>query len=206
MAGWYDTHVLPGLLDFACGLGPIRQRRAALIPLAQGRVLEVGMGTGLNLPHYDRQRVQQLHAVDPAAQMHAKALRRSAALGLPVTLHALEAEGLPWDDGHFDTVVCTYTLCSVADPLQALREMHRVLRPQGQLLFAEHGLAPDAAVQRWQRRLEPGWSRWVGGCQLTRDVPALLREAGFGGKWDSGYITRPHSLAYNTWGRASAVR
>lgn len=204
MSSWYDRHLLPPLLDFACGLGPIQERRAALIPLAHGQVLEVGLGTGLNLPHYLRDRVTHLAAVDPSVQMHAKARQRGAALGLPIDLRALSGEQLPWADASFDTVVCTYTLCSVSDPLQALREMRRVLRPQGQLLFAEHGLAPDAAVQRWQRWLEPLWSKLAGGCRLTRDVPALLGAAGFEGPWSSAYITRPHTLAFNTWGQARA--
>lgn len=202
MSTWYEQHLLPSLLDMACSLAPIRARRAALIPLARGRVLEVGLGTGLNLPHYRRERVESLSAVEPAEAMHARARLRSAALALPIDLRPAAGEQLPWDDASFDSVVCTYTLCSVSDALQTLREIRRVLRPDGQLLFAEHGLAPEPRVQRWQRWLEPTWARLAGGCRLTRDVPQLLGAAGFAGHWESAYISRPHTLAYNTWGCA----
>lgn len=200
----YERYVLPYLLDFACGLAPIARRRQAVIPHARGRVLEVGIGTGLNLPFYDRSQVQSLVGVDPAEQMHVLARRRSARAGLPVDLRTLSADRLPFDDASFDTVVCTYTLCSVPDPLAALAEMRRVLRPQGKLLFAEHGLAPDAAVARWQARIEPAWKHIAGGCHLQRDVPRLLAQAGFDASMERGYVSWPKTLAYNYWGEASA--
>ena len=127
----------------------------------------------------------------------------SRTAGLPVELRALQAERLPLDDASFDTVVCTYTLCSVQDPMAALAEMRRVLKPGGRLLFAEHGLAPDAAVARWQARLEPLWSRVAGGCHLTRDVPRLLRDSGFVPTLQSAYVARPRALAYMSWGEAT---
>jgi SAM-dependent methyltransferase len=160
--GWYDRHVLPYLLDFACGLAPIARQRALVVPQAHGRVLEVGIGTGLNLAFYDRTKIGHLVGVDPAAQMHALAQRRSARAGLPVELVTLSAERLPLESGSFDCVVCTYTLCSIPDPLAALREMRRVLKSGGKLLYAEHGLAPDAAVARHQARIEPLWSKTQG--------------------------------------------
>lgn len=204
-ASWYDRHVLPWLLDFACGLPVISARRRQVIPRAAGRVLEVGIGTGLNLRFYDRARVQALVGIDPAPQMHRLAQRRSRRAGLPVELRQLTAERLPLDSSSFDCVVCTYTLCSVGDPMAALAEMRRVLRPGGRLLFAEHGLAPDADVARWQYRLEPYWSRIAGGCHLTRDVPLLLRDAGFHSNPERAYIARPKALSYNFWGEATAA-
>ena len=203
-SSWYDRHILPTLLDLACGLPVITRVREQVVPKATGRVLEIGIGTGLNLGHYDPHRVQALVGVDPAAQMHPRAQRRLRGLALPVELRALQAERLPLDDGSFDTVVCTYTLCSVQDPAAALAEMRRVLRPGGRLLIAEHGLAPDASVARWQARIEPAWSRIAGGCHLTRDVPALLRRAGFDASLASGYVTRPKVLAWTVWGTAVA--
>ena len=128
----------------------------------------------------------------------------ASARGCPFDLRQLTAERLPLDSGSFDCVVCTYTLCSVADPAAALAEMRRVLRPGGRLLFAEHGLAPDAGVARWQSRLEPYWSRIAGGCHLTRDVPLLLRDAGFRAQLDRAYVARPRTLSYNFWGEATA--
>ncbi|MDE2607794.1 MAG: class I SAM-dependent methyltransferase [Burkholderiales bacterium] len=202
---WYDRHLLPWLVDFACGLEPIARQRRKVIPQASGRVLEVGIGTGLNLRFYDRQRVQALVGVDPAQQMHRLAQRRSRAAGIAVDLRPLSADRLPFEAGSFDTVVCTYTLCTVPDPQAALAEMRRVLRPGGTLLFAEHGLAPDAAVARWQHRLEPLWARLAGGCHLTRDVPFLLREAGFAATVEAGYVAWPRFAGYNFWGAASAA-
>jgi ubiquinone/menaquinone biosynthesis C-methylase UbiE len=204
-ASWYDRHVLPYLLDFACGLPMISALRRQVIPQAAGRVLEVGIGTGLNLRFYDRAKVQALVGIDPAQQMHRLARRRSERVGLPVDLRQLTAERLPLDAASFDCVVCTYTLCSVGDPAAALGEMRRVLRPGGRLLFAEHGLAPDAGVARWQTKLEPFWSRIAGGCHLTRDVPLLLRDAGFRTDPDRAYIARPRALGYNFWGEATAT-
>jgi SAM-dependent methyltransferase len=202
---WYDRHVLPYLIDFACGLPPVANQRRKVIPLAAGRILEIGIGTGLNLRFYDPRNVETLVGIDPAEEMHPLATRRSLRAGLPVDLRAATAERLPLDSASFDCVVCTFTLCSVGDPAAALAEMRRVLRPGGQLLFAEHGLAPDASVSRWQHRVEPYWSRIAGGCHLTRDVPLLLRDAGFRADMESGYFSRPKLLSYGYWGRASTA-
>jgi ubiquinone/menaquinone biosynthesis C-methylase UbiE len=205
-ASWYDRHLLPYLLDFACGLSPIARQRRKVIPRATGRVLEIGIGTGLNLGFYDPGKVEQLVGIDPAQEMHALARRRSQRVGLPVELLALTAEQLPVPSASFDTVVCTYTLCSVQAPDQALREMRRVLRPGGKLLFAEHGLAPDEPVARWQARLEPYWSRIAGGCHLTRDVPRLLAQAGFSARMETGYVVSwPKTLSFNYVGEALAA-
>jgi len=201
---WYDRHVLPYLLDVACGLAPVARQRELVVPQAQGRVLEIGIGTGLNLAFYDRQRIDQLIGVDPAAQMHRLAQRRSRRAGIPVELVPVSAERLPLASASIDCIVCTYTLCSIPDPLAALREMRRVLRPGGRLLYAEHGLAPDAAVARHQARIEPYWARIAGGCHLMRDVPLLLRQAGFEVRGSAAYIAWPRSLAYNYWGEAIA--
>ncbi|MBL0422822.1 methyltransferase domain-containing protein [Ramlibacter sp. AW1] len=199
---WYERLVLPHLLDIGCGLAPFADKRQLLVPGARGRVLEVGIGTGLNLPLYERRQVHALVGVDPAGQLQAKALRRNRAAGLPLELRPGSAEAMPFASDSFDTVVCTWTLCSIPDPAAALAEMHRVLRPDGRLLLAEHGLAPDAAVARWQARLEPAWSRVAGGCHLTRDVPRLLAQAGFASQLQAGYITRPKWVGFNVWGEA----
>lgn len=157
-------------LRFAHGQARWRE----LLPQAHGRVLEIGLGTGRNLPFYDRQRITQLVGVDPAVHMHTLVRRRSARAGLDVELVGLSAEKLPLPSDSFDTVVCTYTLCSIADPAAALSEVARVLKPGGQLMFCEHGLSPQPSVTRWQARIEPLWKAMVGGCHLTRNVPRLL--------------------------------
>ena len=202
-SNWYDRHVLPYLLDAACGMAPIARQRELIVPRAAGQVLEIGIGTGLNLAFYDRQRIDKLIGIDPAAQMHVLARRRSQRAGLPVELLQLSAEKLPLPDESIDCIVCTYTLCSIPDPLAALKEMRRVLRPGGRLLYAEHGLAPDVHVARHQARLEPYWSKVAGGCHLTRDVPSLLQQAGFKVEGESAYIAWPRSLSYNYWGEAT---
>ena len=177
-ANWYDRTLLPHLLDFACGMRPIRLQREKIVPLAWGRVLEVGIGTGLNMPFYDPARVRYIVGVDPALQMHRLAAKRIARAGLDVELVGVAAETIPLEDASIDTVVVTYTLCTIPDPVTALKEMRRVLVPGGSLLFCEHGRAPDENVRRWQTRLQPHWQKIAGGCQLDRDVaPALLDEA-----------------------------
>jgi ubiquinone/menaquinone biosynthesis C-methylase UbiE len=137
--------------------------------------------------------------------MHRLALRRIRLAGIEVELVGLSAEALPIADASFDTVVCTYTLCTIPDPVTALREMRRVLVPGGRLLFSEHGRAPDPGVRRWQTRLQPYWSRLAGGCLLDRDIPALLEQAGFAPDLQSRYLPGPKLLSYHYWGVALAA-
>lgn len=202
----YDRLVLPYLIDWACGIKPVQMQRAKLVPRARGRVLEIGMGTGRNLPFYDNSKLTSLSGLDPAAQMHAKARRRMREAGLKVDLLTLSAEKIPIADASFDTVVSTYTLCSIADPVAALREMRRVLKPGGHLLFCEHGAAPDPAVRRWQDRLTPLWKPIAGGCHLNRDIPALLAAGGFRVEdMETMYLPGPRPLTYNFWGSAAGA-
>ncbi|MDO9235622.1 MAG: class I SAM-dependent methyltransferase [Aquabacterium sp.] len=199
---WYERHVLPYLIDVACGIGPVGQQRSKVIPKAYGKVLEIGMGTGLNIPYYDKSRVTKIVGVDPALRMHGLAQKRIAKAGLDVDLIGLSAEKLPVASQSFDTVVCTYTLCTIPDPVAALAEMNRVLKPGGTLLFSEHGRSPDPGVLRWQTRLQPYWSKVAGGCMLDRDIPAMLRDAGFAADVQSMYIPGPRPLSYHYWGEA----
>lgn len=200
---WYDRYLLPRLIDLACGTRPIRRQRQKVVPLASGDVLEVGIGTAQNAPFYVKSRVRRIVGVDPALQMHPLALRRIRAAGLEVELVGLSAEKLPLPDASFDSVVCTYTLCSIADPASALAEVRRVLRPGGRLLFSEHGLAPDESVRRWQRRLQPVWGRLAGGCKLSLDVPELLEAAGFVPRVESRYVPGPRFASFHYWGEAT---
>lgn len=176
---FYDRYLLPHLIDCACGMKAIERERAALIPQARGRVLEIGMGTGRNLPYYDAGKLSALYGLDPAVQMNPKARLRAQRAGLTVELLDLPAERIPADDASFDTVVSTFTLCTIPDAAQALREMRRVLKPGGRLLFCEHGRAPDESVRRWQDRLTPLWKPLAGGCHLNRDIAGLLAQGGF---------------------------
>jgi len=181
----------------------MRRQREKIVPLAQGRVLEVGMGSGLNLAHYRPGAVKQLVGVDPSAPMTRRALRAARAVSFPVALVHAAAERMPLASRSMDCAVLTYTLCSVDDPLRALREMARTLRPGGRLYFCEHGLAPDAGVRGWQRRLTPAWRRLAGGCHLDRDVPALLRRGGFEiARLESAYLPGWRPATFNYWGVA----
>lgn len=204
-ASWYDRHLLPHLVDFACGVKPVSRQRELIVPLARGRVLEVGIGTGRNMPFYDKSRVRYIIGVDPALQMHRLAARRVARAGLDVELVGVTAETIPLEDASIDTVVSTYTLCTIPDAVAALREMRRVLAPGGRLLFCEHGRAPDASVRRWQTRLTPHWQKVAGGCHLDRDMPALLATAGFRcDRLETRYLPGPRILTFTYWGEAVA--
>lgn len=177
--GMYDRYILPRMIDFACGMGAVMKTRKQVVPLASGRVLEIGIGTGLNLSFYDPAKVTEIVGVDPAAQMQELARSRAALIDIPVQTIALELGQIQAADASFDSIVCTFTLCTIPDALAALREMRRVLKPGGKLLFSEHGLAPDLPVVRWQNRLTPVWKPLAGGCHLNRDIPALISAGGF---------------------------
>ncbi|MGQ0700176.1 MAG: class I SAM-dependent methyltransferase [Panacagrimonas sp.] len=185
----YDRYVMPLLIDACCGMKAIQEQRAKLIPRAYGKVLEIGIGTGRNLPFYDPMNLDTLQGLDPADQMNPTAQKRARDAGLNVELITLSAEEIPAADASYDTVVCTFTLCTIPDPVKALREMRRVLKPGGQLLFCEHGQSPDASVHRWQNRLTPWWKPIAGGCNLNRDVRGMLRDGGFKPtEIESGYL------------------
>ena len=201
--GLYSRFVLPRLVHFACKARPAMRQRQKLVPLARGRVLEVGVGTGLNLPFYDPANVSGVWGLDPSPEMIDRA--RDAATGVPFDVEFVEAgaEDIPLDRDSFDTVLLTYTLCSIADFEPALREMARVLRPGGTLLFCEHGAAPDPGVHRWQNRLNPIWRHVGGGCQLNRDIPTLIRTGGFEiTGLESMYIPGWRPASFNYWGSA----
>ncbi|MBG0845610.1 class I SAM-dependent methyltransferase [Pseudomonas chengduensis] len=200
--GLYDRHVLPYLIDFACGMGAVMKARSQIVPLAQGRVLEIGIGSGLNLSFYDPQRVVVVVGVDPSADMQRLARERAAHCQVPVEMIALELVQIQAEDASFDDIVCTFTLCTIPDALAALKEMRRVLKAGGRLLFCEHGLAPDLPVVRWQKRLTPLWKPLAGGCHLDRDIPALIEAGGFHiRQLDSGYLKgpRPMTHVYRGW-------
>ncbi len=199
----WDRYVVPRLIEWACNGRPVTRQRQKVVPAARGRVLEIGVGSGLNFPFYDPSKVESVVGNDISEELLAKAERAADSVPFEVTLSSTSAEHLAFDDDSFDTVLVTYTLCSIPDVASALCESRRVLRPDGRLLFVEHGQAPDASVARWQRRLEPAWKRIGGGCHLTRDVPVLLRDAGFDVDWlETLYLPGPRVLNFNYWGSA----
>ena len=174
----YDRWVLPPILDLVMRQRPLQKYRREVVAAATGRVLEVGVGSGLNFPLYDK-RVETVFGIDPSPRLLAIARRRAAAAGVPAEFLQGSAIAIPLAENTMDTVVMTWTLCSIPDPSAALREMRRVLRPHGQLLFVEHGLSPESGVERWQHRLTPIWCHVAGGCRLDRKMDDLIRSAGF---------------------------
>lgn len=205
MASLYDRFILPKLLTCACASPPMMKQRAKVVPQAEGRVLELGIGMGLNLAFYDPDRVESVTGVDPAAELRAIAEAAPRDSRLSVKVEDGTAEALPFKAGSFDCVVCTFTLCSVQSPTAALAEARRVLKPGGRFLYCEHGLAPDAGVARWQRRIEPLWKRIAGGCHLTRPITTAVEAAGFRvTRRDSMYIPgAPRFAGWSEWGEAA---
>jgi len=176
--------------------------RSRYVPHAEGDVLEIGIGSGLNLPHYS-DRARTVTGLDPAAELTDLARTRAAAAKPDVEVLGISGEEIPADDNRFDTIVCTWTLCSIPNVYQALKEMHRVVKPGGRFYFVEHGLSPDASVQSWQRRIEPVWKLIGGGCHLTRKADQLILDAGFiVPDVESSYQPGPRWAAFMTHGIA----
>ena len=172
--GLYRQYILPRVVHFTCGSRPNMRQREKVVPLARGRVLEIGIGSGLNLPFYDTAKVSKVWGLDPAPEMTRMAERSVRRLPFEVEFIGLPGDEIPLEDDSVDTVLVTYTLCTIPDTTPTLRQMSRVLRTGGELIFCEHGMAPDASVRRWQDRLNPLWERLGGGCNLNRPIPLLI--------------------------------
>ena len=201
--GLYSKYVLPRVVHLACSARPKMRQREKLVPLASGRVLEVGMGSGLNLPFYDARRVTKVWGLEPSPEMSKMASAAVEAVAFDVEFVSAGGEQIPLDSESFDTVLMTFTLCTIPDAERALREIARVLKRGGQLLFCEHGAAPDAGVRRWQNRINPLWRRLAGGCHLNRDIPGLIRRGGFEiTRMDTMYIPGWRPASFNYWGAA----
>lgn len=200
---FYEERVLPHLIDFACSTRPNQKQREKIVPLAEGDVLEIGFGSGLNLPFYDVQKVRKIWGLEPSEGMRRKAQTLVDASNLDVEFIDSAGESIPLEANSVDTVLVTYSLCTIPDAISALEGMRRVLKPGGSLLFCEHGIAPDEGVRRWQDRLNPVWSRVAGGCNMNRDIPGLISKSGFEIETDERmYIPGVKVLCYNYWGRA----
>lgn len=202
---FYDDHILPHVINMACGTKPVLKQREKIVPQAEGRILEIGMGSGINIPYYNPEKVEKVWGLEPSEGMRRKAQSRVEAAPFDLEWLGLPGEEIPLDDNSADTIVLTYTLCTIPDWRAAVDQMRRVLKPGGKLLFSEHGKAPDEAVLKWQNRINPLWMKMAGGCHLNRDIPKLLREGGFDiKKLDSMYVpSTPKVAGFTYWGYAT---
>jgi ubiquinone/menaquinone biosynthesis C-methylase UbiE len=200
--GFYTGYILPRLINLAMRNKELRPFRERVIGAAEGRVLEIGVGSGMNLPFY-RPPVREVLALEPAPRLMTMAKSASRATSIPVKFLEASAEAIPLDEHSVDTIVTTWTLCSIPQAATALADMRRVLRPGGKLLFAEHGLAPDESVRWWQDRLTPVWRRIGGGCHLNRPIRSMIEGAGFHvDRIETGYIPGPKPMTYMYEGSA----
>ena len=203
---WYEERILPHMIDLACSTKQNFRQRKKVVPQAAGEVLEIGFGSGLNVPHYDATKVSKVWALEPSAGMRRKAQKMVSDSPMEIEFIDLPGEQIPLDNHSVDTVLVTYSLCTIPDPQTALAGMRRVLKAGGRLLFCEHGAAPDENVRRWQERLNPAWSKLAGGCNMNREIPDLINGAGFNITSDERmYIPGPKVLCYNYWGSAVAA-
>ena len=203
----YDKYILPRLLNCACSARPMIYQRQKVVPQAEGKVLEVGIGSGLNLPFYDKSKVKKIWGLDPSEELNRMASKVATEENLEVDFIISGAENIPLPDDHVDTVLITYTMCTIPEVEQANQEMKRVLKPGGKMIFCEHGKAPDPNIHKWQNRVNPFWKKIAGGCNLNRDIPDLIEASGFKLETlETMYLPSPPKMAgYNYWGYAKPI-
>lgn len=201
--GLYNKYILPTVIDLACKQSSSMLQRMKVIPLATGNVLEIGIGSGLNLPIYNSENVKHLTAIDPSKELWVKNIIDTKNLPFEFAFTQAFAENIPEEDNKFDTVVITYALCTISDTNKALSEVRRVLKPNGKLIFCEHGKAPDKVIQKWQNLINPLWRNIGGGCNLNRDIPFIIEDNGFKiNNLEKMYISEWKPMSFNYWGTA----
>lgn len=205
MSNWWDRHVAPRMIRLCCAQPQVMKARSHVVPLAQGRVFELGCGGGINLEFYDPAKVAHLSGIDPTPLLLEDSRRMVAERGISADIREGVGEDIPFATDSFDSVVTTFTLCSVADPDRVLAELKRVLKPGGTAIFLEHGRAPDEGVRRWQNRIDPIWSRLSGGCHLIRPIADAYEGAGFDTtRMGSRYMPgTPRPVGWIEWGVAT---
>ena len=201
----YNKYVVPKLLDVCCSTKPIKYQRNKIVPYAKGEVLEIGIGSGLNLPYYNKSLVKKVHGLDPSEELNQIALKNASEINLDINFIISGAEEIKLPSKSIDTVLITYTLCTIPEFKAALKEIKRVLKDDGIMLFCEHGLAPDKKVSKWQNRINPLWGKLFGGCNINRNIPHIIQESGLNiKKLEQMYLpSTPKIVAYNYWGVAS---
>ena len=200
--GLYNKYILPKFLNCACGSKPINYQRQKVVPLAKGKVLDIGIGSGLNIPFYNSDKIDKVIGIDPSHELIdlAKDLVNNSQTSIKLVIGS--AESIPYPDNFFDTVLVTYTMCTIPNVVAANKEMWRVLKDDGKLIFCEHGLAPDKKISKWQHRIDPFWGKIAGGCHLNRDIQKLITDAGFSFEsLNKMYLpSTPKFAGYNYWG------
>ena len=202
----YDKYVLPKFLNCACGSKPVARQRKKVVPLAEGKVLEVGIGSGLNLPFYDKSKIDELWGLDPSEELSEMARKVADSEQMEVNFISSGAEEISLPDDHFDSVLVTYTMCTIPEVIRANGEIRRVLKNGGKMIFCEHGEAPDENIRKWQKRINPIWGKIAGGCNINRKIPSLIEDSGFDIiELEEMYLpSTPKIAGYNYWGYAVA--
>ncbi len=202
----YDKYVLPKFLNCACASKPILRQRQKVVPLAEGKVLEIGIGSGLNLPYYEKSKIDEVWGLDPSEELSAMARIVADQESIEVNFISSGAEEIPLPDNHFDSVLITYTMCTIPEVLRANQEIRRVLKEDGKMIFCEHGEAPDENIRKWQKRINPFWGKIAGGCNINRKIPSLIQDSGFDiVEMEEMYLpSTPKIAGYNYWGFALA--
>ena len=202
--GFYNKYILPKFINCACGSKPINYQRDKLVPYAKGIVLDIGIGSGLNIPFYNKSNINHLYGLDPSPELLETAMKVAKTHELEIEFLECGAESIPLPDDSIDNIVITYTMCTIPDISLSNAEMLRVLKPNGKLLFCEHGLAPDERVAKWQKIINPVWNRIAGGCNLNRDIPKLIESSGLKiSEIEEMYLPNtPKFAGYNYWGIA----
>ena len=201
----YENYVLPKMLDCCCSTKPISYQRKKIVPEASGTILEIGIGSGLNIPYYQKSRVNKIIGLDPSEQLCKMAKKTADDNNFSIDFLVNGAEEIELPSNSIDTILLTYTLCSIPEPYRALKEIMRVMKADGRILFCEHGIAPEEVVQKWQNRINPLWGKLFGGCNINRDIPNIIKNGGFKiNSLDKMYLpSTPKIVGYNYWGEAS---
>lgn len=200
----YEKYVLPKFLNCACGSKPVSYQRKKVVPLAEGKVLEIGIGSGLNLPFYDKAKIDEIWGLDPSEQLSEMAKQVADEESMEVKFISSGAEDIPLPDNYFDCVLVTYTMCTIPEVQRANQEIRRVLKGGGKMIFCEHGEAPDQNIRKWQNRINPFWGKLAGGCNINRKIPSLIQDSGFDIiEMEAMYLPNTPKIAgYNYWGYA----
>lgn len=201
---FYEKYILPRFLNCACASEPITYQRKKVVPLAEGKILEVGIGSGLNLPFYNKSKIEEIWGIDPSEELNAMAKKVAIKEDIKVNFITSSAEDIPFPNDYFDTVLITYTMCTIPSVLQANKEIRRVLKHNGKMIFCEHGVSPDENIKKWQKRLNSIWGKIAGGCNINRNIPMLIKSSGFKiVEMDEMYLPKtPRIAGYNYWGYA----